>query len=64
MFEIGKPDLTAETRKELPGSFVELKVGVTHYELSGDIGSTSSTFRLSIPFSALNSISTCAISAS
>ena len=36
MFEIGKPDLTPETRKELPGSFVELSVGVTHYELSGD----------------------------
>lgn len=37
MFEIGKPDLTPETREELPGSFVELSVGVTHYELRGDI---------------------------
>ncbi len=41
MFEIGKPDLTPETRKELPGSFVELTVGVTHYELSGDIDGRS-----------------------
>ena len=41
MFEIGKPDLTPETRKELPGSFVELTVGVTHYELSGDIDGQS-----------------------
>ena len=37
MFEIGKRDLTPETREELPGSFVELTVGVTHYELSGDV---------------------------
>jgi len=37
VFEIGKPDLTAETREGLPGSFVELAVGVTHYELRGDI---------------------------
>ena len=36
MFEIGKPDLTPETRKGLPGYFVELSVGVTHYELRGD----------------------------
>ncbi|MDR9451105.1 MAG: alpha/beta hydrolase [Acidimicrobiia bacterium] len=36
MFEIGKPNLTAETRKGLPGSFVELSAGVTHYELRGD----------------------------
>ena len=36
MFEIGKPDLTPETRKGLPGDFVELSVGVTHYELRGD----------------------------
>jgi pimeloyl-ACP methyl ester carboxylesterase len=36
VFEIGKPDLTAETRKRLPGSFVELSAGVTHYELRGD----------------------------
>jgi len=41
VFEIGKPDLTPETRKELPGSFVELTVGVTHYELSGDIDGQS-----------------------
>ena len=37
MFEIGKLDLTPETRRELPGSFVELSGGVTHYELQGDI---------------------------
>ena len=36
MFEIGKPTLTPETRKGLPGSFVELPTGVTHYELRGD----------------------------
>lgn len=36
MFEIGKADLTPETRKDLPGSFVELPTGVTHYELMGD----------------------------
>ena len=36
MFEIGKPDLTPETREGLPGSFVELPTGVTHYELRGD----------------------------
>ncbi len=36
MFEIGKPDLTPETRKGLPGDFMELSVGVTHYELRGD----------------------------
>jgi pimeloyl-ACP methyl ester carboxylesterase len=36
MFEIGKPDLTPETRDGLPGSFVELPTGVTHYELRGD----------------------------
>lgn len=41
MFDIGKPDLTPETRKELPGSFVELTVGVTHYELRGDIDARS-----------------------
>ena len=41
MFEIGKPDLTAQTREGLPGSFVELTVGVTHYELSGDIDGQS-----------------------
>lgn len=32
-----RPDLTAETRKELTGSFVELSAGVTHYELRGDM---------------------------
>ena len=36
MFDTKRPDLTAETRKELPGSFVELSAGVTHYELRGD----------------------------
>lgn len=36
MFEIGKPNLTPETRKGLPGSFVGLPTGVTHYELRGD----------------------------
>ena len=36
MFEIGKPDLTPETREGLPGSFAELPTGVTHYELRGD----------------------------
>jgi pimeloyl-ACP methyl ester carboxylesterase len=36
VLEIGKPDLTPETRKGLPGSFVELSVGVTHYELRGN----------------------------
>lgn len=36
MFEIGKPDLTPETRPGLPGSFVDLPTGVTHYELRGD----------------------------
>ena len=35
MFEIGKLELTPETREELPGSFVELSDGITHYELSG-----------------------------
>jgi pimeloyl-ACP methyl ester carboxylesterase len=37
VFEIGKPELTPQTRKGLPGSFVELSVGVTHYELRGNI---------------------------
>ncbi len=36
MFEIGKANLTPETRNGLPGSFVELPTGVTHYELRGD----------------------------
>ena len=31
-----RQDLTAETRGGLPGSFVELSAGVTHYELRGD----------------------------
>lgn len=30
-----KPTLTAEARSTLPGSFVELSAGVTHYELRG-----------------------------
>jgi hypothetical protein len=34
--EIGTPTLTAESRKGLPGSFVELPTGFTHYELRGD----------------------------
>ena len=36
MFDIRGQDLTAQTRKELPGSFVELSEGVTHYELRGN----------------------------
>jgi pimeloyl-ACP methyl ester carboxylesterase len=36
MFEIGKRELSAEIREALPGSFVELSAGVTHYELLGD----------------------------
>jgi pimeloyl-ACP methyl ester carboxylesterase len=36
VFEIGKLTLTPKTRKGLPGSFVELPTGVTHYELRGD----------------------------
>ncbi|MDH5372498.1 MAG: alpha/beta hydrolase [Acidimicrobiia bacterium] len=35
VFGTRKPDLTAKTRKGLPGSFVELSAGVTHYELRG-----------------------------
>ena len=35
MFEIRKPSLTAETRQGLPGSYVELPSGVTHYEVRG-----------------------------
>lgn len=35
MFEIGMSALTPETREGLPGSFVELPTGVTHYELRG-----------------------------
>jgi pimeloyl-ACP methyl ester carboxylesterase len=36
VFEFGKPNLSPETRKGLPGSFVELPAGVTHYEMRGD----------------------------
>jgi pimeloyl-ACP methyl ester carboxylesterase len=36
MFDIGRQDLTVQTRKDLSGSFVELSAGVTHYELRGD----------------------------
>ena len=36
MFGLGKQDLTAQTRRGLPGSFVELSEGVTHHELRGD----------------------------
>lgn len=36
MLDAKKEDLKAETRQELPGSFVELSAGVTHYELRGD----------------------------
>lgn len=36
MLDAKKEDLKAETRQELPGSFVELPAGVTHYELRGD----------------------------
>ena len=38
MFDTRRPDLTAETRNGLPGSFVELSSGVTHYDLQGDVG--------------------------
>ena len=31
-----RQDLTAQTRKRLPGSFIELSAGVTHYEIQGD----------------------------
>lgn len=31
-----RQDLTTETRKALPGSFAELRAGVTHYELRGN----------------------------
>jgi pimeloyl-ACP methyl ester carboxylesterase len=37
VFDIGKKDLTPETREGLPGSFVELPTGVTHYELRGEV---------------------------
>lgn len=36
MFEIGKLELTPETRRALPGSFAELPTGVTHYEVRGE----------------------------
>ncbi|MEZ5157211.1 MAG: alpha/beta hydrolase [Candidatus Nanopelagicales bacterium] len=36
MFGETRPDLTVETRKGLPGDFVELSAGVTHYEVQGD----------------------------
>lgn len=36
-----RQDLTAETRKDLPGSFIELSAGVTHYELRGDADAES-----------------------
>ncbi|MDN4476416.1 alpha/beta hydrolase [Demequina sp. SYSU T00192] len=36
MSDQGKPRLTAETRQGLPGSFLDLPTGVTHYELVGD----------------------------
>jgi pimeloyl-ACP methyl ester carboxylesterase len=36
-----KQNLTAETRKRLPGSFVELSGGVTHYEIRGDAAAES-----------------------
>ena len=38
MFEGKVPDLTAQARKGLPGSFVQLAAGVTHYEIQGDPG--------------------------
>lgn len=36
MVDIKRRDLTTETRAGLPGSFMELSAGVTHYELRGD----------------------------
>ena len=36
MFAARRPDLTMDVRKGLPGSFVELTAGVTHYDLRGD----------------------------
>ena len=35
MFGQEQQDLTAEARRGLPGGFVELPAGVTHYELQG-----------------------------
>lgn len=36
IFGTRRPELTAETRHGLPGSFVGLSSGVTHYDLQGD----------------------------
>lgn len=36
MFGARPQDLTVETRSRLPGSFVQLPAGVTHYELRGE----------------------------
>ena len=36
MFGPERLDLTAEVRRGLPGGFVELPAGVTHYELQGE----------------------------
>ena len=36
MVDMRRPDLTAETRRELPESFVKLSAGITHCELRGD----------------------------
>ncbi len=36
MFGARRQDLTAEARERLPGSFVQLSAGVTHYEIRGD----------------------------
>jgi len=36
MFERSRHELTDETRRGLPGSFIELSAGVTHYDLRGD----------------------------
>lgn len=38
MFGRTRPDLSAAVRRGLPGSFVELSAGVTHYELRGEAG--------------------------
>lgn len=36
MFTARKPEVTSEAVQGLPGAFVELTAGVTHYELQGD----------------------------
>jgi pimeloyl-ACP methyl ester carboxylesterase len=36
MFDVRRQELTAETRRGLPGDFVDLSAGVAHYELRGD----------------------------